>query len=731
MAETKYTDNVVIEGSDETKVQLAVQGDTSQEKALQTWEDDIDTRLAQVSKEGYVQVGDDLDDALANALIEAQRDEDSTAKPKRGLNLIGRIKDTLNTTISWVAQELQLVGSSGVDAQHTAVRGRLNNDNTGAMTANGELRGGDFEVTNKAADATPREGTAIGVRAAVTNQSSGYIKDMIGVQIELNNENTATDPIDTAYGLKIEDVEDATNNYAIHTGLGEVQFGDEVLIKTGSAGSYTVAPNSEDLVIESELNTGLSIVSKDNQLSTLAFGTPSQQTGAHLQWNNSQGELLVSATKSGADLNLRADADVILSPGGTEVMRIDNAGNVGIGDASPDHKLDVAGIIRVQQRLQVTGNTSPSTGIGVEIGHSGTDGVLLSYKRDSPAEYKNMRYNALSHEFEVSGSDAVVIDTNGDVGIGTSSPNGTLHVRSGSAGLTPGTGGDDLFVENSDNAGITIAAPNNDFTSIYFAHPVDVNSAIIQYGETLNRLWWGTHRSGGSVAIMSGNWSEAIRIDSAGKVGIGDSSPDYKLDVAGTLGVDDYGVFLGGVHVGGTSDPGTDRLIVDGDVAIGSTSFADKLHVNGIIRATGYRTRTTVSGGTYGGNKFNINWTNPNAQLYIDQTNIGTFATASDARIKRDIASIRSTALERVKQLNPVTYYFRNSGLWRDTGEQYEGFIANELESVIPSAVFGEADALTIDGDPQPQTLTWMPIVAVLTKAVQELSAEVDQLKGR
>ena len=512
MAETKYTDNVVIEGSDETKVQLAVQGDTSQEKALQTWEDDIDTRLAQVSKEGYVQVGDDLDDALANALIEAQRDEDSTAKPKRGLNLIGRIKDTLNTTVSWVAQELQLVGSSGVDAQHTAVRGRLNNDNTGAMTANAELRGGDFEVTNKAADATPREGTAIGVRAAVTNQSSGYIKDMMGVQIELNNENTATDPIDNTYGLKIEDVEDATNNYALYTGAGQVHIGD---------------------------------------------------------------------------------------------------------------------VTEFEKRIQVTGNAYPATGTGVEIGHNGTDGVLLSYKRDTPAEFKNMRYNALSHEFDISAANAMIIDSNGNVGIGTNnpsqkleivdgslnvrqtvsdaaafigaqanggdnylrledtsngviwqlvhdayqggndlkishldsgstwstpiliehsapsdsihidsdgkvgigtpSPEGQLHVYTGHASASPDVNADEFVIEGSGNTGMSILAGS--ISSIYMGYSGDALSAALQYSATENLLKLGTHRASGELQFKTGNWVDAMRIDASGNVGIGTTSPETILDV--------------------------------------------------------------------------------------------------------------------------------------------------------------------------------------------------------
>jgi hypothetical protein len=50
--------------------------------------------------------------------------------------------------------------------------------------------------------------------------------------------------------------------------------------------------------------------------------------------------------------------------------------------------------------------------------------------------------------------------------------------------------------------------------------------------------------------------------------------------------LNDYGTALGGFHVGGSSDPGTDNLIVDGNAGIGVTP-ADKLDVNGDIRVRG------------------------------------------------------------------------------------------------------------------------------------------------
>ena len=58
-----------------------------------------------------------------------------------------------------------------------------------------------------------------------------------------------------------------------------------------------------------------------------------------------------------------------------------------------------------------------------------------------------------------------------------------------------------------------------------------------------------------------------------------------------------------------------------------------------------------------------------------------------------------------------------------------EGFIAHEVQEVIPSAVSFNKDALAVDGKIQPQSLNLPPLIAVLTKAIQELSAEVTALR--
>lgn len=99
------------------------------------------------------------------------------------------------------------------------------------------------------------------------------------------------------------------------------------------------------------------------------------------------------------------------------------------------------------------------------------------------------------------------------------------------------------------------------------------------------------------------------------------------------------------------------------------------------------------------------------------------YNTSSDYRLKENVAPMTG-ALATVAALKPVTY------TWKADGSAGHGFIAHELQAVVPDAVTGEKDAVDADGNPQYQGVDTSFLVATLTAAIQELKAELDAVKA-
>ena len=102
-----------------------------------------------------------------------------------------------------------------------------------------------------------------------------------------------------------------------------------------------------------------------------------------------------------------------------------------------------------------------------------------------------------------------------------------------------------------------------------------------------------------------------------------------------------------------------------------------------------------------------------------------TYTSTSDYRLKENVKTIEN-GLDRVLSLKPVTY------TWIDTdNEQGEGFLAHELQEIVPLAVVGQKDELKEDGSIKPQSIDNSRIVPILVKAIQELNQQNQDLKSR
>jgi hypothetical protein len=269
--------------------------------------------------------------------------------------------------------------------------------------------------------------------------------------------------------------------------------------------------------------------------------------------------------------------------------------------------------------------------------------------------------------FAEGGAEAMRIDSSGFVGIGTNAP-------------SPYGG---ALVVRKANTG------------------QGVTNATAQFSDAVNSALWIGHTSGAlnlvaDQAIAFGytngtTTSERMRIDSSGSLLVGKTA-DSNITAGCQLN------------------------------AAGTASFVQSTTADGPLTQF-----TNISASTPNGFRFT------SFRFGASATEIGTitkssasavaYNTTSDYRLKQDIAPMTG-ALAKVQALKPVTYK------WKADGSDSQGFIAHELQAIVPDCVTGEKDAVDEEGNPRYQGMDTSFLVATLTAAIQELKAEFDAYKS-
>ena len=268
-----------------------------------------------------------------------------------------------------------------------------------------------------------------------------------------------------------------------------------------------------------------------------------------------------------ANIGYPADSTINLSTAGSERVRINASGNVGIGTTSPSHKLTVN-----------AANNTTAVGIDFPSAHfdfsaNSTSGYTSNFRLDDVGMDIGHDSTARSLNLQTGNLDRVTILGNGNVGIGTTSPGEKLEVSGnvlaggGSLNKTIGfkrtdgfnldlakiiangeirIGGTNVGVitfNRSSNEVMRIASNNN--VGIGTTSPGEKLEVAGQYGDTTlsghvvgftrasaNYLWAKT--SGGDLRFtVNGNaiGSPSMTLSTAGNLGIGTTSPAYILDV--------------------------------------------------------------------------------------------------------------------------------------------------------------------------------------------------------
>ena len=233
----------------------------------------------------------------------------------------------------------------------------------------------------------------------------------------------------------------------------------------------------------------------------------------------------------------------------------------------------------------------------------------------------------------------------------------------------------------------------------------------------------------------------AVTIDASNNVGIGTSSPATRLQV--TKNAADVARFTNSLSNGGDWEfkiggggfedrklmitdkfSGADnvRVAIDpsGNLLVGQTtvglSTANSVSFE-VANGRGYFNHSSAqtSGSSFCAFGYNNGLIGSITQ---NGTTAVAFNTTSDYRLKTNVQPLAG-ALAKVQALNPCAFD------WVD-GRADDGFIAHELQAVLPNVVTGKKDAEDDEGRPQYQQVDYARIVPTLTAAIQELSAKVD-----
>jgi hypothetical protein len=263
-----------------------------------------------------------------------------------------------------------------------------------------------------------------------------------------------------------------------------------------------------------------------------------------------------------------------------------------------------------------------------------------------------------------------------------------LQTNSGTTAVTVDTSQNATFAGKVTSAGDLILASNGTTTAITidtsqraaFVAGTAALPAITTTGDTNTGIWFP---AADTIAFAEGG-AESMRIDSSGNVGIGATTLTAKLHV---------------VSDGATTIPMRNNNTETGSASSNSMAFQRSGVTVGLISVTGSNT---------------------------------TYGTSSDYRLKENIVPMTG-ALATVSALKPVTYK------WKVDGSDGQGFIAHELQAVVPDAVVGEKDAVETytdeDGIEQtrikPQGIDTSFLVATLTAAIQEQQTIINDIKAR
>jgi hypothetical protein len=220
---------------------------------------------------------------------------------------------------------------------------------------------------------------------------------------------------------------------------------------------------------------------------------------------------------------------------GTTLMTLASTGNVGINDSSPTYKLDVTGTFRATSNVYMPGIV---TGVDNSVLVKTSTGEIVTDEIDPRVWGSTLIDGSGASNYLTKWSDSntvassILYENSGDIGIGTTIPGGSLHIKKTSdvsiileadTDDTPET--DNVFIKMSQDGGqvISIIGLGGDAGSGPLGDPISDSGT--------NAFLIGSPNTKSNIQHFINN-SVLTTLTSAGNLGIGTSEPTVKIDVS-------------------------------------------------------------------------------------------------------------------------------------------------------------------------------------------------------
>lgn len=390
---------------------------------------------------------------------------------------------------------------------------------------------------------------------------------------------------------------------------------------------------------------------------------------------------------------------------GSERMRIDSSGNVGIGTTSPAVNFQVGnGTTDTTSRFYFNDNTyTQINGYGLYMSRNSsyirptTDNTKILYIGANTRQWNVLSIDASTTTFNTNGSENMRITATGNVGIGTgANVDEKLHIQGSVDNDDVALKIENTFDDNSSStppsAAVVFSTASNNGHIRVFGAPADTAAN--------HRMDIGATASTSYLTFSPSN-TEKMRITSGGNVGIGTTNPAAKLHAysSGKAAIIRSTQNIGLEVQGGGN--GTDIAIFK------NTSGTERFSLSS------------------GGSMFNLGMassSSANASLMHNSSTGLIYRYTSSIRYKEDVKDL-TNAVDKIMKLRPVEFKPK------DSLKYTTGMIAEEVFEVMPEITF-ESEVEGFD-EPQVDGISYEPLHAYYIKAIQELSSKIESLETR